>query len=61
LLAILTWRHYRILTLVGTAPLASDGFAKHLTVDDLLRLAGQTLLSPLLYAVGASAASALAA
>ena len=41
MLAFLLWRHRHILTLVGSAPLASDGFAKHVMVDDLLRLGGQ--------------------
>lgn len=50
--AFLLWRHRRIMTLVGTAPLASHGFAQHVMVDDLLRLAGQVLVSPLLYALG---------
>ncbi|WP_338720791.1 hypothetical protein [Devosia sp. XK-2] len=54
MLGFLTWRHRHILAQVGTAPLASDGFAKHVMVDDLLRLAGQVLLSPLLYLLGAS-------
>jgi len=52
MLGFLSWRHRRILTMVGTAPLASDGFAKHVMVDDLLRLGGQVLISPLLYMLG---------
>ena len=59
MLGFLLWRHRRILAQVGTAPLASDGFAKHVMVDDLLRLGGQTLVAPLLYVLGASLASAL--
>ncbi|WP_375599597.1 hypothetical protein [Devosia sp. Naph2] len=60
MLGFLTWRHRRILTQVGTAPLASDGFAKHVMVDDLLRLGGQVLISPLLYMAGAALVSPLA-
>jgi hypothetical protein len=60
MLGFLTWRHRRILTMVGTAPLASDGFAKHVMVDDLLRLGGQVLISPLLYMLGASLQKAMA-
>lgn len=60
MLGFLTWRHRRILTQVGTAPLASDGFAKHVMVDDMLRLGGQVLLSPLLYMLGSSLQKALA-
>lgn len=56
----LTWRHRHILTQVGTAPLASDGFAKHVMVDDLLRLGGQVLISPLLYMLGSGLQKALA-
>ncbi|MBB4052832.1 hypothetical protein GGR20_002480 [Devosia subaequoris] len=60
MLGFLTWRHRRILTQVGSAPLASDGFAKHVMVDDLLRLGGQMLISPLLYMAGAALVSPLA-
>ena len=59
MLAFLLWRHRLILTQVGSAPLASDGFAKHVMVDDLLRLAGQALVSPLLFLVGSSATALL--
>lgn len=59
MLAFLLWRHRHILTLVGSAPLASDGFAKHVMVDDLLRLGGQVLVSPLLYLAGAGLARSL--
>lgn len=52
MLGFLVWRHRRILAQVGTAPLASDGFAKHVMVDDLLRLCGQTLVAPLLHIHG---------
>ena len=52
MLSFLLWRHRRILAQVGSAPLASDGFAKHVMVDDLVRLGGQVLASPLLYMVG---------
>jgi hypothetical protein len=57
MLSFLLWRHRRILAQVGTAPLASDGFAKHVMVDDLLRLGGQVLVSPLVYLAGAILAS----
>ena len=59
MLAFLLWRHRHILTQVGSAPLASDGFAKHVMVDDLLRLAGQVLVSPLLFVTGSMAATLL--
>lgn len=59
MLGFLLWRHRRILAQVGTAPLASDGFAKHVMVDDLLRLGGQTLVAPLFYVSSATLASAL--
>lgn len=59
MLGFLVWRHRRILTQVGNAPLASDGFAKHVMVDDLLRLGGQVLVSPLLYLGGATLAANL--
>ncbi|MBJ3786887.1 hypothetical protein [Devosia sediminis] len=52
MLGFLTWRHRHILAQVGTAPIASDGFAKHVMVDDLLRLGGQTLVSPGTYFIG---------
>jgi hypothetical protein len=60
MLGFLTWRHRRILTQVGSAPLASDGFAKHVMVDDLLRLGGQVLISPLLYMAGVALVASLA-
>ncbi len=60
MLGFLTWRHRRILTMVGAAPLASDGFAKHVMVDDLLRLGGQVLVSPLLYLLGSGLQKAMA-
>lgn len=59
MLAFLLWRHRHILTQVGSAPLASDGFAKHVMVDDLLRLAGQVLVAPLLFVTGSMAATLL--
>jgi hypothetical protein len=59
MLAFLLWRHRQILILVGSAPLASDGFAKHVMVDDLLRLGGQVLLSPMLFGLGSMATSLL--
>lgn len=59
MLTFLLWRHRHILTLVGSAPLASDGFAKHVMVDDLLRLGGQVLVSPLLFGIGSLATSLL--
>lgn len=52
---VLLWlvlRHLRIVGLVGVAPWASVGFARHVTVDDLLRLAGRVVISPLPYLVG---------
>jgi len=59
MLGFLIWRHRRILAQVGSAPLASDGFAKHVMVDDLLRLGGQTLVSPVIYGIGAVLAGGL--
>lgn len=61
MLAFLLWRHRLILTQVGSAPLASDGFAKHVMVHDLLRLSGQVLISPILFFVGSTAAALLPA
>jgi len=52
LLAWLVLRHLRIVGLVGVAPWASVGFARHVMVDDLARLAGFVALSPLPYLVG---------
>jgi hypothetical protein len=52
---VLCWlvlRHLRIVGLVGVAPWASVGFARHVMVDDLLRLAGRVVISPLPYLVG---------
>lgn len=54
--AVLAWlvlRHLRIVGLVGVAPWASIGFARHVMVDDLLRLAGRVAISPLPFLVGA--------
>lgn len=45
-------RHRRIVGLVGTAPWASIGFARHVMVDDLVRLGSWTVLSPLVFLVG---------
>jgi len=45
-------RHQRIVGLVGVAPWASVGFARHVMVDDLLRLAGWAAISPAPYSVG---------
>jgi hypothetical protein len=53
MLAFLLGRHRLIVRSIGTAPLCSDGFAKHVLVDDLLRLGALTLVSPLLFAIGA--------
>jgi hypothetical protein len=58
MLGFLLFRHHRILGAIGTAPLCSDGFAKHVLVDDLLRLAGLTLLSPLLFVAGSALVAA---
>lgn len=54
-LALLTWlvlRHLRIVRLVGFAPWASVGFARHVMVDDLIRLSAQVAVSPLFYLCG---------
>ncbi|SFV27031.1 hypothetical protein SAMN05216456_0180 [Devosia crocina] len=54
-LMLLGWlirRHLRIVGLVGVTPWASVGFARHVTVEDLLRLAGWTALSPLPFLAG---------
>ena len=54
--AILAWlvlRHLHIMGLVGAVPWASVGFARHVMVDDLLRLAGRAALSPLPFLAGA--------
>lgn len=62
-LAMLTFllaRHRYILGRVGSAAWASDGFARHVMVDDLLRLAGWVALSPLLFLLGAQVAGVLA-
>mgnify|MGYP001385383012 CR=1 FL=1 len=58
MLAFVAWRHRRIVASIGSVPLASDGFARHVMVDDLLRLCGHVLLSPLLYLLGAALAGA---
>lgn len=47
-------RHRHILARVGNAPWASIGFARHVMVDDLLRLAGLMALSPVVYFSGQS-------
>ncbi len=52
LLAWLLLRHLRIVGLVGVAPWASVGFARHVMVDDLVGLAGRVAISPLPYLVG---------
>lgn len=52
MLAYLFRRHQRIVGLVGTAPWASIGFARHVMVDDLVRLGSWTVLSPLVFLVG---------
>lgn len=52
---VLVWllrRHRRIIGLVGTAPWASVGFARHVMVDDLARLAAWAALSPLVFLLG---------
>ena len=46
-------RHLRIIGLVGIAPWASIGFARHVMVEDLLRLAGWAATSPVPYLAGA--------
>lgn len=53
--AVLAWlvlRHMRIVGLVGVAPWASVGFARHVMVDDLLRLAARVAASPLVFLLG---------
>lgn len=53
--AVLAWlvlRHMRIVGLVGVMPWASLGFARHVMVDDLLRLAGRVAISPLPFLLG---------
>lgn len=52
ILAHLFRRHRRILGLVGSAPWASLGFARHVMVDDLVRLAAWTALSPVVFLFG---------
>ena len=52
MLGYLLRRHQRIVGLVGTAPWASIGFARHVMVDDLIRLGSWTVLSPLVFLVG---------
>ncbi|MET0436369.1 MAG: hypothetical protein ABW043_02625 [Devosia sp.] len=52
MLAHLFRRHRRILGLVGSAPWASLGFARHVMVDDLVRLAAWTALSPVVFLFG---------
>ncbi|KFL29244.1 hypothetical protein JP75_21965 [Devosia riboflavina] len=52
MLAHLVRRHQRIVGLVGTAPWASLGFARHVMVDDLVRLAAWTALSPFVFLFG---------
>lgn len=52
MLAFLILRHRQIRLKIGVAPLASIGFARHVMVDDLVRLGGLTLASPALYALG---------
>lgn len=58
-LAWLLARHQRIVSLVGSAPWASVGFARHVMVDDLLRLAGWAAISPVPYLLGVQICSAL--
>ena len=60
MLGFLVWRYRRLLALIGSAPYASDAFAKHVLVDDLLRLAGHVGLSPLIYIVACNLQSAWA-
>jgi len=57
-LGFLVLRHRRILGRIGIAPWASLGFARHVMVDDLARLAGWTLLSPLGYLAGSMLSTA---
>lgn len=52
MLAYLLRRHQRIVGLVGSVPWASIGFARHVMVDDLVRLAAWTALSPLVFLFG---------
>lgn len=52
-LAFLLRRHRYIQQSIGISPLCSDGFARHVLVDDLIRLAGLMLLAPLFYFAGA--------
>ena len=59
MLAYLFRRHRRIIGLVGTAPWASLGFARHVMVDDLVRLATWTASSPLIFLVGRQLRSVL--
>lgn len=59
MLAHLLRRHRRIIGLVGTAPWASLGFARHVMVDDLVRLAAWTALSPIVFLVGQQMRSVL--
>jgi hypothetical protein len=59
MLAHLFRRHRRIIGLVGTAPWASLGFARHVMVDDLVRLAAWTALSPIVFLVGQQMRSVL--
>ena len=61
-LALLAWlllRHLRIVRMVGVAPWASVGFARHVMVDDLMRLSAHVLLSPVLYLCGGIIGAAL--
>lgn len=61
-LCLLVWlllRHLRIVRMVGAAPWASVGFARHVMVDDLMRLSAQVVLSPVLYLCGGVIGAAL--
>lgn len=60
ILAFLVVRHLRIVGLVGVAPWASVGFARHVMVDDLARLAFYVALSPVPYLAGAQLRSLIA-
>lgn len=51
-LGVLVRRHLHILSRVGSAPWASVGFARHVTVSDLARLAFMVTISPLPYLAG---------
>ena len=51
-LAFLVRRHQRIIGLVGSAPWASVGFARHVMVDDLVRLGCWTGLSSFIFILG---------